>query len=174
MDHQDVGKFWNENALHWTQLVRMGCDLYRDHVNAPAFFEMLPDVNGLRGLDIGCGEGYMTRGAAQRGANMTAIDISDVFIEQAKKLEEESPLGITYQVASAVELPFGNNDFDFAIAAMSLMDIAETERVIREAKRILRKGGFFQFSISHPCFSTSKWEWVSDKEGRKESLKCGD
>jgi trans-aconitate methyltransferase len=38
-----------------------GHDIYRDHLNTPAFFAMLPDVEGLAGLDIGCGEGHNTR-----------------------------------------------------------------------------------------------------------------
>ena len=174
MDHKEVGKIWNENAANWTKLIRMGCDLYRDHVNAPAFLSMLPNVNGLRGLDIGCGEGHMTRQVAQKGAAMTAIDICPVFIEQAKELEDEELLGIKYEVASAVELPFQDGEFDFAIATMSFMDIAETEQVIKEAWRILKPGGFLQFSISHPCFSTPKWEWVRDANGRQIALKCGD
>ncbi len=174
MDHAEVGKIWNENAAGWTKLSRMGCDRYRDCVNAPAFLAMLPNVDGLRGLDIGCGEGYNTRQIAKRGATMTAIDVSSVFIEQAKGFEQEHPLGIEYKIASAVELPFPDGDFDFAIATMSFMDIAETEQVIREAWRILRPGGFLQFSISHPCFSTPKWEWICDENGRRAALKCGD
>jgi trans-aconitate methyltransferase len=66
MDHEEVGRPWNENAEVWTQLVRAGYDLYRDGLNTPAFFEMLPDVDGLSGLDVGCGEGHNTRLLAQR------------------------------------------------------------------------------------------------------------
>jgi hypothetical protein len=50
MDHKEVGRYWNENAEAWTQLARAGYDVYRDYFNTPAFFEMLPDVSGLRGL----------------------------------------------------------------------------------------------------------------------------
>ena len=41
---------------------------YRDYLNTPAFFDMLTDVNGLFGLDIGCSEGRNTRLLAERGA----------------------------------------------------------------------------------------------------------
>ena len=50
----------------WTQLSRAGYDTYRDHLNTPAFLQMLPEVNGLTGLDIGCGEGSNTRELAAR------------------------------------------------------------------------------------------------------------
>lgn len=174
MNHKEVGEIWNKNAATWSKLVRMGCDLYRDHVNTPAFLSMLPNVNGLKGLDIGCGEGYNTRQVAEKGAAMTAIDICSVFIEQARKLEEQNPLDIEYKIASAVELPFNDNAFDFAIATMSFMDIAETEQVIKEAWRILKPSGFLQFSISHPCFMTPRWEWVYDVIGQRIAMKCGD
>lgn len=68
MDHEEVGRFWNENAETWTRLARAGYDVYRDHFNSPAFLELLPDVRGLAGLDIGCGEGHNTRLLARRGA----------------------------------------------------------------------------------------------------------
>ena len=61
MDHEEVGRYWNENAEVWTELVRAGYDHYRDGLNTPAFFEMLPGVDGLSGLDVGCGEGLNYR-----------------------------------------------------------------------------------------------------------------
>lgn len=61
---------------------------YRDYLNTPAFFDMLTDVNGPFGLDIGCIEGHNTRLLAERGARMAAINISQVFIQYAQKLEK--------------------------------------------------------------------------------------
>src|SRR5437762_2935974 len=72
MDHIEVGAYWDGNAEAWTKLSRAGYDVYRDHLNTPAFFEMLPDVHGHDGLDIGCGEGHNTRLLAQRGARVAA------------------------------------------------------------------------------------------------------
>jgi 2-polyprenyl-3-methyl-5-hydroxy-6-metoxy-1,4-benzoquinol methylase len=85
MDHEEVGRFWNANADAWTKLARAGYDIYRDYLNTPAFFAILPDVNGLAGLDIGCGEGHNTRLLAKRGARMTAIDIAQVSLTTQSK-----------------------------------------------------------------------------------------
>jgi len=174
MDHKEVGKYWEGNAETWTKLSRMGCDTYRDYVNTPAFVEMLPEVKGLKGLDIGCGEGYNTRKVAELGAKMSAIDISPTFIKYAKELEEKLPLGIEYMQASAVELPFANASFDFTVSTMAFMDIPEVEKVLKETWRILKPGAFLQFSILHPCFFTPKWEWIRDEEDKRVALKCGD
>ena len=168
MDNKDVGKFWDENAENWTKLARMGYDRSRNLINSPAFFKMLPDISGLNGLDIGCGEGYNTRIAAKKGAKLTAIDISEVFIKYAKETEQQQPLGIEYKIASGTELPFPDNDFDFAIATMSLMDMVENERAISEAYRVIKPGGFFQFSITHPFLANSDYAtWIRNEEGRK-------
>ena len=60
MNDREAGQLWNENADAWAELARAGYDVYRDHLNTPAFLAMLPNVSGLRGLDIGCGEGHTT------------------------------------------------------------------------------------------------------------------
>jgi ubiquinone/menaquinone biosynthesis C-methylase UbiE len=173
MDHRQVGKYWNENAQAWTTLARAGFDVYRDRLNTPAFLAMLPEIEGLRGLDIGCGEGHNTRLLAQRGARMTAIDVALNFIHHARAAELQDPRGIDYQVASAVELPFADESFDFAAGFMSFMDIPETASVLGEACRVLKPGGFLQFSVCHPCFDTAHRRNVRDAHGLTRAVEVG-
>jgi len=174
LEHREVGRLWEENAEAWTTLARLGYDVYRDYVNTPAFLAMLPDVAGLCGLDIGCGEGHNTRLVARRGARMTAVDLAATFLAYARRTENDEPLGITYQCASAVHLPFPDASFDFAMATMSFMDIPEHEKVVSEAYRVLKPGGFLQFSINHPCFFTPQWRWLRDEAGQRVAVACGD
>ncbi|MCL4562012.1 MAG: methyltransferase domain-containing protein [Chloroflexi bacterium] len=174
MDHKQTGRYWNANASGWTTLSRLGYDTYRDTFNTPAFFQMLPDVAGLAGLDIGCGEGYNTRLLARRAARVMGIDISGVFIHSAQETEKQQSLGIAYQVASAVELPFGDGAFDFATAFMSFMDIPETGKVLAEAYRVIKPCGFLQFSITHPCFDTPHRVNLRGEDGRTYAIEVGD
>jgi len=173
MDHRDVGRMWNENAEVWTRLARKGYDVYRDYLNTPAFLEMLGEVKGLSGLDIGCGEGNNTRLLARAGARMTGIDIAEVFIRHARESETSEPLGIVYQEASAVELPFEAETFDFATAFMSLMDIPENEQAIAEAFRVLKGGGFLQFSVAHPCTNTIHRRHLRNEDHKTYALELG-
>ncbi|HUT60212.1 MAG TPA: methyltransferase domain-containing protein [Phycisphaerae bacterium] len=173
MDDQEVGRYWEANAPAWTKLSRAGYDVYRDWMNTPAFMEMLPEVAGLRGLDIGCGEGHNTRLLAGRGAKMIGIDIAPSFIAAARQAEADEPLGIEYRVASGTDLPFADEAFDFATAFMSLMDMADSPAAVREAWRVLAAGGFFQFSIIHPCFFTRHWGWLRDEAGKRYAVKVG-
>jgi len=174
MDHNEAGRFWEGNAEVWTKLARAGHDVYRDHFNTPAFFEMLPSVDGLSGLDVGCGEGHNTRLLAKRGARMTAIDVAETFIKHATRAEDEEPLGIIYRVASAVHLPFEDKTFDFVTGVMSFMDVPETDRVLAEAYRVLKRGGFLQFSITHPCFDTPHRRNMRDAGGLTYAIEVGD
>lgn len=167
-----VGQMWEANAKRWTELGRQGLDVFRDRVNTPAFLRMLPPVEGLRGLDIGCGEGYNTRLVADRGAKMVGFDISPTFVRACAMAERGRNGAIRYHVGSALELPFGDAVFDFAIATMTYMDVPDRPKALAETCRVLRPGGFLQFSISHPCFTAPSRKWAKDKHGRKIGLVC--
>jgi SAM-dependent methyltransferase len=174
MNDRQVGKLWDGNADAWTQLARAGYDVYRDHLNTPAFLEMLPPVIGLSGVDIGCGEGHNTRLVAARGGRVTALDISGRFVRHAVDLERREPLGVGYSVASALELPFPRATFDFATAFMSFMDIPDAAAVLAEAHRVLKPDGFLQFSICHPCFTTPHRRNLRNEAGKSYAVEVGD
>jgi ubiquinone/menaquinone biosynthesis C-methylase UbiE len=174
MDAREAGGYWEKNADAWTKLARAGHDIYRDSFNTPAFLDLLPNVSDLDGLDIGCGEGHNTRLVARCGARMTAIDISESFVRHASDEEDREPLGIEYRVADAAALPFEDATFDFATAFMSLMDMPSPERAVAEAFRVLRPGGFLQFSITHPCFDTPHRRNLRDEEGTTYAIEVGD
>ena len=76
MDDAEAGRYWEGNAEAWTLLARQGYHVYRDLFNTAGFLEMLPDVTGLEGMDLGCGEGHNTRLVAPRGVRMRGIDVA--------------------------------------------------------------------------------------------------
>jgi SAM-dependent methyltransferase len=174
MNEAEVKKCWEANAEAWTVMARQGCDRCRDLFNTPTFLRILPDVKGLCGLDIGCGEGHNTRLLARLGAKMTALDIAPTFIRYAREAEVKDPLGTAYCEGTAIRLPFADARFDFATAFMSMQDIADQEAAVSEAFRVIRPGGFFQFSITHPCFQTTKFGWIRDEKDRKVACTVGD
>lgn len=173
MDHREAGAYWERNAETWTLLSRQGYDVYRDLVNTPGFMEMLPDVTGMRGVDVGCGEGHNTRLLENRGARMLGVDIAPTFVRAAREMETQRGGRIEYVLGSAEELPFAEESFDFATALMSLMDLPEQERAFREIHRVLRRGGFLQFSITHPCFNTPHRRLLRTAEGEAYAVEVG-
>jgi ubiquinone/menaquinone biosynthesis C-methylase UbiE len=173
MEPSEVAAHWESNADTWTRLVRAGYDVYRDWHNTPAFLAVLPTVNRLKGLDIGCGEGANTRALAQLGAHMTGVDIAPTFIRYAQAEEERAPLSIHYRVGDGMALPFESESFDFATAFMSLMDMPDQGKALWEAARVLRPGGFLQFSILHPCFATPYRKVLRDSDGKVRAIEVG-
>lgn len=171
MDEPSIRQYWERNAPTWIRLSRAGYDRCRDIQNSPAFFEMLPDVKGLTGLDIGCGEGHNTRQLAARGARVFALDIAPSFLHAAARHDESR--GCHYLLASALQLPFRQRSFDFVTAFMSLMDVAGPEVVLPQIVGVLKPGGFLQFSILHPCFSPMVRRVVRDEAGKAVRVEVG-
>src|SRR5438132_10310408 len=136
MKSAEVAEMWEANAEIWTRHARTGYDVYRDALNPPAFLAMLPPIGGLHGLDVGCGEGSNTRELARLGARMDAIDIAPTFIRHAQGTEASDPRGIIFQVADALFLSFADNSFHFVTAFMSMMDMPDQGRALREAHRV--------------------------------------
>lgn len=170
VEFPDARKQWNANAIGWTELSRVGLDVYRDFVNTPAFFALLPPVDGLSCLDLGCGEGHNTRLLANAGAQVVGVDVADSFIEAAGAAGQ----GVRYVVGDGTALPFRASSFDVVTAFMSLMDIAEPETALREAARVLRPDGFVQFSVGHPTTSTPVRRWVGEEGGQCRALAISD
>ena len=163
MDDRDVARCWDGNADTWTRLARAGYDIYRDSLNTPAFLRDAAGRGGLAGLDIGCGEGHNTRLLADRGA-ATALDISRAFLGHALTRRPMRPrdIGTSSPVPSICR---SQRRLDFATGFMSFMDVPEIDRVLAEAFRVLRPGGFLQFSIAHPCFGRPHRRNLRDAQG---------
>jgi ubiquinone/menaquinone biosynthesis C-methylase UbiE len=102
-------------------------------------------INGhSKVIDIACGKGtsalYI---AAKYGCSVTAIDISVELIDQAKYLAKAKGLStkVDFLVADAQELPFEDNSFDVAVSQAMLVLVDDKLKTIKEAYRVLRKGG---------------------------------
>ncbi|MGI9424930.1 MAG: class I SAM-dependent methyltransferase [Hyphomicrobiaceae bacterium] len=174
MNLEDVRRHWESNAAAWTTLSRAGYDVYRDLVNTPAFLDLLPDVRGMKGLDVGCGEGSNTREVAKRGAEMCAIDIAPTFVANARECEVHDPLGIHFSIGDCGNLAFSDETFDFVTAFMSLMDMPDQDGAMLEIARVLRPHGFVQFSILHPCFVPPSRKKVRNEDGEVVAIAVAD
>ncbi len=174
IDEAMVAAAWDRNADQWTNDVQAGFDLYRDLYTFPAFLSFMPDIREKHVIDLGCGEGSITRHFAELGAKMTGVDISHRFIEKARQKEAEHPLGINYKIASFSDTPALRPDsFDVALSVMALMDGPDLPAAMNEAFRVLKPGGILCFSVLHPCFITPVTKWVRDEDGNHLGLRVG-
>ncbi len=112
---------------------------------------MLGDVRGIRVCDLGCGEGYLSRILASRGALVTGVDISRNLLRHA--MEHSDGHGITYILDDAQSLnQLSDASMDAVICHMALMDIPDLTATVSSVRRILVDHGRFVFTILHPCF----------------------
>lgn len=101
---------------------------------------------GMSVLDVGSGIGGPARFlAAAHGCRVIGIDLSDSFVEAARYLTERTAQGgqVSFQSASALELPFGNASFDAVFLQHVAMNISGRDQLYREVRRVLKPGGRF-------------------------------
>lgn len=97
-------------------------------------------------LDVGSGIGGPARFlAATYGCRVTGVDLSEPFVDAARYLTERTGHSgrVSFETASALDLPFGDGHFDVALLQHVAMNIADRPRLYREIRRVLKSGGRF-------------------------------
>ncbi|WP_328305850.1 class I SAM-dependent methyltransferase [Actinomycetospora sp. NBC_00405] len=146
------------NADFWVKIIREDLDRYRTELTNDAVLDAVGPCEGLDVLDAGCGEGYMGRLLAERGARVVGADISDSLIAAARTHEDAERLGLRYEVASLENLPEPDDSFDLVICNHVLSDVSDPGRALAELGRVLRPGGKLVALMLHPCFYTAHAE----------------
>lgn len=148
----ELRRAWDENAEAWIAWARApGHDSYwRFHRDL--FLEIVPAPSG-RTLDLGCGEGRLARDLAALGHDVVGIDASTAMIAAAREAAPKMEL----HVADAASLPFADGSFGLVVAFMSLQDVDDLRGAIREAARVLARGGRLCLAVVHPFSSAGKF-----------------
>lgn len=121
---------------------------------------LLGPARELRGqdvLEVGAGAAQCSRWLAARGARPVALDLSHRQLQHALRLNEHdadlggAEAGFPLVEADAGALPFADGSFDMACSAFGALPfVADPARVFREVHRVLRPGGRWVFSLTHP------------------------
>ena len=150
-------EIWDEISEWWDDKIGDG-NTAQDYLIEPTQERLLALDSGSKVLDIACGAGRFTRRMADRGAKVTAIDHSSVFIERARQRSKGYEDRIEFLVANAADadalraLP--GVPFDAAVCTMGIMDMAVITPLAETLPRLLKPGGRFVFSVLHPVFNS--------------------
>ena len=143
---------YDANASFWVQIIREHRDKYRNELTDPAMLDAIGEPAGLDILDAGCGEGYLSRTLAKKGANATGIDSSTKLIEAARSQNLAGVQSVSFDIGSVDDLPYSDSTFDLVVCNHLVNDLFDPSKPISEFARVLRSSGRLIILMLHPCF----------------------
>ena len=124
--------------------------------------QVLGDPAGLAGrdvLEVGCGAGQCSRWLATQGARVVGLDLSERQLQHSRRLDEATGVVVPTVCGTATALPFGDGSFDIVFSSFgALQFVADGQVMVDEVARVLRPGGTFAFSVTHPI----RWSMPDD------------
>ena len=120
---------------------------------------LLGEVAGARVLEVGCGAAAAARWLVTQGARVVALDLSAGMLRHATEGNERTKVRPALLQADAQHLPLRDGCFDIAFTAFGAVPfVDDSARVMREVFRVLRPGGRWVFSVTHPM----RWIFLDD------------
>ena len=175
----DLPDYAVRNRAHWTQsnqeytAARARENWSRKEIAWGVFgtpesdLNVLPDVQGLDVIELGCGTAYFGAWLKQRGARrVVGIDITPAQLATAREMNEEFGLGMEFIEGNAERVPLPDESFDIAFSEYGASIWCDPYLWIPEAARLLRRGGELVFMRT----STLQMLCSADEERISESL----
>ena len=169
---QTSASSWEHVAAWYDELIEDRGSDHHENIILPGTLRLLGQPEGMRILDVACGQGVLCRAAAKLGAEVVGVDSSPSLIDSARRLSKSPPHGIAephFVVGDArnlgsLRLP---GEFDAAICVMALMNIEPLGPVLDGIAAQLKHGAPFVAVMLHPAFRApgqTSWGWSAPSE----------
>lgn len=112
-----------------------------DRIERGLIFGLTGELPGKTVLDVGCGDGAISLPAAERGAEVFAVDASAEACQAARRNAQIRGRQIALQVGNAQHLPYSTGTFDVVLAVTVLCFLEDAAGALREMARVVRPGG---------------------------------
>ncbi len=147
---------WDEHAQWWIDGFTNGADPEYEEQIIPLALEELAGRQVI--LDVGCGDGQISRALAAQGSHVVGIDPTQRHVDVAT----ERGGGPSYLLGSASELPVPDSSQDAVVACLVFEHIDDMDSAVSEVARVLKTGGQFSFFLNHPLLQTPGSGWIDD------------
>jgi SAM-dependent methyltransferase len=122
-------------------------------------YRLLGDVDGKDVLEVGCGASQCSRWLVARGARAIGLDLSFRQLQHSRRIDDATGVGVPVVLGTATDLPFTDASFDVVFSSFgALQFVSDIADAVTEAARVLRPGGRYAFSITHP----TRWMFPDD------------
>lgn len=127
--------------------------------------KLLPDFEGKRVLDLGCGYGWHCVYAMEQGASsVVGVDISRKMLEVAK--EKTHFPEVKYICCAMEDVDFSADSFDIVLSSLAFHYVADYEALVKKIYKMLRPGGTLVFTVEHPVFTAyGTQDWYYSESG---------
>ena len=139
---------------------------HNELLEKPSMYSLLPDLHGLRVLDLGCGYGDFCGFAAASGAlSVTGIDMSTRMLDLAR---QRNCAGHTEYICADIEQwTFPRGSFDLVFSSLTLHYVSDLDRLLGNVRSALVSDGRFLLSVEHPIMTAQEQGWELTAEGEK-------
>jgi SAM-dependent methyltransferase len=155
---EDADDLWEINAAWWAEGFTEGADAeYTEQILPLAALHL---AGARRILDVGCGEGQISRLAAGWPGVDRVVGVDPTAAQLA--LAAARGGGVALTRAGAAALPFPDASFDAVVACLVFEHITAVDEALGEVSRVLAPGGRFVFMLNHPLLQTPGSGWIDD------------
>ena len=120
---------------------------------------VLGDLAGRDVLEVGSGAGQCSRWVTSRGGRAVGLDLSVRQLQHSRRIDDATGVTVPSVLGTVTALPFRDDSFDVVFSSFgALQFIADIDVAVAEAARVLRPGGRYAFSITHP----TRWMFPDD------------
>lgn len=146
---------WEAGAADWVELVRSNPQLKLSDV---AIRSLLPAPSGVA-LDVGCGEGRLTRELGELGWDAIGVDRSPALVEAARGADP----GGRYEVAEIDALPIDDGAAPLVACVNVLMHVDDLDAAASELVRVCAAGGAIVLGVLHPTAAAGTYDEETDE-----------
>lgn len=162
--------FDKKAAVEYDSWYQTKLGAFVDQVETKAVFDLFQPQPGEKILDLGCGTGNFSIKLAQKGCQVTGIDISETMLERAAEKANKLDLDINFIKTDALNLEFEANHFDSVFSMAALEFIEDLKKAVQEMKRVVKPGGKILLGTIR---KESDWGRLYQKQAQKEKSVFG-